>query len=159
MTSPLWQPSEARVRSARITEYCGWLAHEQGLAFPTYDALWRWSTHEPDAFWQSIWSYFDVAGTGSIEPALASRDMPGAIWFPNARLNYADQVFGHSTNARPAIVAGDETGRVEELSWTELQRRVAALADTLRNAGVTRGDRVAAYLPNRIEAVVALPSL
>ena len=155
MTSTLWQPTDARVRGARITEYCAWLARERGLDFPTYDALWEWSTHEIDAFWQSIWSYFDVAASGSVEPALASRDMPGATWFPNARLNYVDQVFRHSTNARPAIVAGDETGRIEELSWSELRRRVAALAGTLRNAGVSRGDRVAAYLPNTIDAVVA----
>ena len=108
-TSPLWQPADARMRSARITHYRRWLTREHGLEFATYDALWQWSTRDLDGFWRSIWSYFDVAGNGS-HPARGRRDMPGATWFPNARLNYVDQVFRHATVTRPAIIAGDETG-------------------------------------------------
>jgi len=152
---PLWMPDEARVRGARITDYRSWLAGERGLCFADYEALRQWSTTDPGAFWQSVWSYFDVPHSGALVPALARREMPGAAWFPNAQLNYAEQVFRHATAARPAIVMGDETGRIEEIAWAELERRVGALAGTLRNAGVTKGDRVAAYLPNRVDAVVA----
>ena len=155
MAASLWSPNDARIRNACITDYCAWLARERGLDFPTYDALWRWSTNDLDAFWRSIWSYFDVAGSGSTQPALARRGMPGAVWFPNAQLNYVAQVFRHASAARPAVIAGDETGRIERLEWPELQRRVGALAQTLRASGVTRGDRVAAYLPNTPDTVVA----
>jgi acetoacetyl-CoA synthetase len=152
---PLWTPDEARIRNARITDYRAWLARERALDFPDYDALWRWSTRDPGAFWSSIHSYFDVIGEGSLTPALARREMPGAVWFPNAKLNYVEQVLRHASDTRPAIVAGDETGAVSEIAWGELTRKVAALAHTLRRAGVTRGDRVAAYLPNTPDAVVA----
>ena len=152
---PLWSPSEARIRNARITDYRAWLSRERGLAFPDYAALWRWSTTDPDAFWRSIWSYFDVAGTGNTQPGLLRNAMPGAVWFPNAQLNYADQVFKHASAARPALIAGDETGRLEHVEWSELRRKVGALAQALRARGVTRGDRVAAYLPNTPDTVVA----
>ena len=132
---PLWMPDEARVRGARITDYRSWLAGERGLCFADYEALRQWSTTDPGAFWQSVWSYFDVPHSGALVPALARREMPGAAWFPNAQLNYAEQVFRHATAARPAIVMGDETGRIEEIAWAELERRVGALAGTLRNAG------------------------
>ena len=152
---PLWTPNEARIRNARITDYQAWLARERGLRFADYDALWQWSTNDPGAFWQSVWSYFDVPHSGSLDPALERREMPGAAWFPDARLNYVEQVFRHATATRPAVVVGDETGHIEEIAWAELRRRVGALARTLRGAGVAKGDRVAAYLPNRVDAVVA----
>jgi acetoacetyl-CoA synthetase len=152
---PLWTPDEARVRNARITDYQAWLGRERGLGFDDYDALWQWSTTDPGAFWASLLSYFEVPHTGSPERALERREMPGAVWFPDVRLNYVEQVFRHATAARPAIVIGDETGRIDEIEWAELERRVGALARTLRDAGVGKGDRVAAYLPNRVDAVVA----
>ena len=154
-TQPLWMPTDARIRNARITDFRAWLARERGLDFAAYDALWTWSTRDADGFWRAIWEYFDVPGEGSTTPALADARMPGAAWFPDARLNYVDQVLRHATPARPAVIAGDETGRIEKLEWAELARRVGALAATLRARGVARGDRVAAYLPNRTDAVVA----
>ena len=155
LTAPLWQPSEDRLRRARIADYQAWLARSFRLRLTDYDALWAWSVREPDAFWRSIWAYFDVRGHAGAGPALADRRMPGAVWFPQARLNYVDQVFRHATDVRPAVVAGDELGALRETSWAELQRQVGALARTLRDAGVVRGDRVVACLPNRVEAIVA----
>ena len=152
---PLWQPSAARIAAARITDYRAWLARERGLDFPDYEALWQWSAREGNAFWSSIWNYFDVVGHRGVRPALAERKMPGTTWFPDARLNYVEQVFRHATPARPAIVFGNESGELAELSWDELLRQVGALAATLRARGVQRGDRVAAVLPNTPDAVVA----
>src|SRR5690349_12067081 len=139
---PLWVPSEARVRSARITDYLQWLARTRVLAFGTYEDLWQWSSTELDAFWSSVATYFDVPMSGSRGPVLAGGTMPGARWFPEVRLNYAEQVFRHASDAGPAVLAGDEAGSLEELPWKELQRRVAALAGTLRASGIGRGDRV-----------------
>ena len=126
-----------------------------GRGITTYDALWRWSTTDLDGFWRSVGDYFEVRGVRGTLPALAAREMPGARWFPHGQLNYVEQIFRHATDARPAIIAGDETGHIEEIGWRNLQQRVSALAATLRSHGVVKGDRVAAYLPNRVEAVVA----
>lgn len=143
----------------QIRLYQDWLARERGLRFDSYDALWRWSTTELDAFWQSIWDYFDLQSPTPHTAVLERNVMPGARWFPGARVNYTRQVFRHVQPAHaagfPAIVAVNEKGRRTELSWPELQRQVASLALHLKAQGVQPGDRVAAYLPNIPETMVA----
>jgi acetoacetyl-CoA synthetase len=150
----LWTPSLAQVQASRLADYQRWLAQRSGLEFSSYEQLWQWSVDRLDTFWQSIWDFFEVQAEGSNEPVLGSRQMPGATWFPNARLNYAEHVFRNATDTRPAIVARSEAG-VREVSWRELREQVAALAATLRSLGIQAGDRVAAYLPNQPETVVA----
>lgn len=152
---PIWTPSADVVRNAKITAYTDWLRRSRGLAFADYQALWQWSVTDLEAFWRSIWDYFDVRSRTPFERVLASRAMPGAQWFPGARLNYVDQVFRHATEARPAIVFRNERGDALELGWHELQRQVACLAEALRAMGVRPGDRVVAYLPNIPQAVIA----
>lgn len=143
----------------QIRLYQNWLQARRGLVFDGYHALWRWSTTELDAFWQSIWDYFELHSPTPHRAVLAENVMPGAVWFPGAQVNYAQQVFRHVAPAHaaglPAIVARNERGRHTDLSWPELRARVASLALHLRAAGVRRGDRVAAYLPNVPEAMVA----
>ena len=143
--------------------YQNWLAAERGLTFDNYDALWRWSTTDLDGFWQSIWDFFALQSPTAHSAVLASRSMPGAQWFPGARVNYAQQVFRHVGAAHaaglPAILSHNEKsladGAHRELSWPELQRQVASLALHLQAHGVMPGDRVAAYLPNTPETAVA----
>jgi acetoacetyl-CoA synthetase len=139
--------------------YREWLARGQGLAFPDYAAMWAWSVTDLSAFWGSIWAYADLQSPTPFT-SVVSGAMPGAVWFPGAQVNYARQVFRHAEAAeaagQPAIIAEDEAGRVVELGWRELQRRSASLALELRRAGIGRGDRVAAYLPNAPEAVISL---
>ncbi|MBK7548406.1 MAG: acetoacetate--CoA ligase, partial [Rhodoferax sp.] len=124
-----------------------------------YDALWRWSVTDLEAFWQSIWDYFEVYSPTPYSAALAENRMPGAVWFPGAQVNYAQQVLRHVQAAHAAglsaIISENELGEVRELSWPELRRQVASVALTLRDMGVQRGDRVAAYLPNIPETIVA----
>lgn len=143
----------------QIRLYQDWLREKHGLQFDSYDALWRWSTTDLDAFWQSIWDYFDVQSPTPHTAVLARNVMPGAQWFPGAQLNYARQVLRHVDAAHaagmPAVISGNEQGRHRELSWPGLRREVAALALHLKAQGVGRGDRVAAYLPNIPEAMVA----
>jgi acetoacetyl-CoA synthetase len=148
----------------QIRLYQDWLARERGRVFDSYDALWRWSVSELDAFWQSMWDYLGVQSPTPHDAVLAVNRMPGARWFPGAQLNYAQQVFRHVGPAHaaglPAIVAGNEKGLAagtwRELSWPVLRRQVSALALHLQARGVQPGDRVAAYLPNVPEAIVAL---
>ncbi len=150
----------------RILDYTRWLERHRGLRFdPTthagYDALWRWSTRDLEAFWGSVWDYFDLQSPTPRRAVLAEARMPGARWFEGAQLNYAQQVFrhAHATHAagHPAIVFRNERmGRaLATTSWPELRARVASLAAALRGLGVAPGDRVCAYLPNTPDTVVA----
>ena len=143
----------------QIRLYQDWLREQRGLRFDHYDALWRWSTTDLQAFWQSIWDYFGLHSPTPYRAVLEGGPMPHVRWFPGAQANYARQVFRHAAPAHaaghPAIVGEDERGRVRVLSWPELRRQVASLALALKAMGVQRGDRVAAYLPNVPETVVA----
>jgi acetoacetyl-CoA synthetase len=151
----IWEPDEAFKRDANLTRYMDWLASSRGLTFADYDALWRWSVTELDAFWQSIADFFDVRFSTPPTRVLASREMPGAVWFPGATLNYASQVFRHKTDARPAILYASETKPLAAISWRELERQVASLAHSMTELGVRKGDCVGAYLPNTPESVIA----
>jgi len=143
----------------QIRLYQQWLAKHRGLHFDDYDALWRWSITDLDAFWQSIWDYFDMRSPTPHTAVLERNVMPGARWFPGAQVNYAQQVFRHVQPAHaagfPAVLSRNEKGQAVELSWPELRRQVAALALHLQAQGVQPGDRVAAYLPNIPETMVA----
>ncbi|HEY0390945.1 MAG TPA: acetoacetate--CoA ligase [Solirubrobacterales bacterium] len=152
----LWDPPAELVERARLTEYMRWLEVERGLAFESYDELWRWSVGDLEGFWSSIWDFFGVEADGDYEQALGSRAMPGAEWFAGASLNYAEHVFaGKDDDGVAAVLHASELRDLGELSWGELRAQVAATAAGLRALGVERGDRVVAYLPNIPEAIVA----
>jgi acetoacetyl-CoA synthetase len=143
----------------QIRLYQDWLARHKGLRFDNYEALWQWSVTELDAFWQSMWEYLDVQSPTPHSAVLARNTMPGAQWFPGAQVNYAQQVLRHVARAHaagmPAIIGTNERGQRQELSWPELRRQAAALALHLQAQGVVPGDRVAAYLPNIPQTMVA----
>ncbi|WP_426438786.1 acetoacetate--CoA ligase [Bradyrhizobium genosp. P] len=139
--------------------YRQWLKETRGLGFANFEAMRRWSVTDIDGFWQSIWDYFDIQSPTPHPAVLASRKMPGAVWFPGAQVNYARQVLRHAEPANaaglPALVSSGEDGKLSETSWPELKRKVAALALHLKAEGVGSGDRVAAYLPNIPETIIA----
>jgi acetoacetyl-CoA synthetase len=151
----LWAPSAELVERSRLTEFMRWLQRERGLSFAGYGELWQWSVDDLDGFWSAIWEFFEVQADGEPAPVLASREMPGARWFPDASLNYAEHVFAGKEDEQVAILHASELRELAEMSWGELRRQVAATAEGLRRLGVERGDRVVAYLPNVPEAVVA----
>jgi acetoacetyl-CoA synthetase len=151
----LWSPSPELVERSRLREFMRWLQRERGLRFDGYHELWRWSVDDLDGFWSAIWEFFAVAADGEPQPVLASRRMPGAEWFPNASLNYAEHVFRGKADEEVAILHASELRELGELRWGELRRQVAAVAAGLRELGVGRGDRVVAYMPNVPEAIVA----
>ncbi|MEO5734492.1 MAG: acetoacetate--CoA ligase [Rubrivivax sp.] len=144
----------------QLARYQQWLADTHHLHFDSYDALWQWSITDLNAFWQSIWDWFDIQSPTPHRCVLESAVMPGAIWFPGAQLNYTQQVLRHADAAHaaghPAIVFQNERmAAPESLSWPELRRQVAAFARRLQAAGVHPGDRVCAILPNAPQTVVA----
>jgi acetoacetyl-CoA synthetase len=153
----LWSPpADVRART-RIGAYLRWLADE-GRSFAGYDELWRWSVDDLDGFWRSIWDHFGLESATPVRRALADRSMPGARWFPGVELNYAAHALrtaGGDGGGGTALVGLSQTrGRVE-LTGDELRDRVGRCRAGLARLGVGRGDRVAAYLPNIPETVVA----
>ena len=143
----------------QIRLYQDWLRDSRGLSFDSYDALWRWSVTDLAGFWQSVWDYFQLQSPVPHKAVLAEPRMPGARWFEGAQFNYARQVFRHVEKAHgagfAAVISRNEKGEHRELSWPELRRQVVALALHLQQQGVQPGDRVAAYLPNIPEAIIA----
>lgn len=143
----------------QIRHYQDWLKDNLGLEFEDYEALWRWSVTDLDAFWQSIWDFRDIQSATPYSCVLCKDQMPGGEWFRGASVNLASQVFRHVGAAEaagePAIICENELSEVQTLSWTEMKRKAASLALTLKSLGVVRGDRVAAYLPNTPETVIA----
>ncbi len=142
-----------------IQLYTDWLRDQRGLRFDSYDALWQWSVSDLDAYWQSIWDYFELRSPTPHTAVLQANVMPGAKWFPGAQVNLAQQVMRHVQPAGAAglmaLISRNERGNHRELSWPELQRQVASLALHLKAQGLKPGDRVAAYLPNIPETIVA----
>jgi acetoacetyl-CoA synthetase len=150
-----WEPSQQQIEAAELVRYARWLESQGGLRFADYHDLWEWSVRDLDAFWASIWDYFDVQSARPYTEVLGRHEMPGAQWFPGAELSYAEHVFRGRPDDRVAIVYASELRAEQEMTWGELRHLTAALAAGLHALGVERGDRVAAYLPNVPEAVAA----
>ena len=151
----MWHPPRDVRETTRIGAYLRHLQREHGLEFDDYDALWRWSVEELEAFWASLWSFFDVVAHEPYEQVLTSREMPGAEWFPGARLNYAEHALRGVREDEPAILSYSQTREPVVLTGGELRDQVARARAGLRRLGVQPGDRVAAYMPNIAETVVA----
>jgi acetoacetyl-CoA synthetase len=152
---PLWVPDAETVANANLTRFMAWL-EGRGLKFANYTFLWSWSTQKPDEFWKMLLDYFDIQFDGSPEPVRSGSRMPHVTWFDNLKLSYAEHAFRMSSDSFPAIVYGAEDQHARVISWAELRRDVAALANYLRHEGVSPGDRVAAYLPCIPEATIGL---
>ena len=152
----LWEPSPQQVEAAGLTAFTRWLAAERGLHFDGYRDLWRWSTEDLDGFWQAIWDYFDVESSAPHTRVLASAAMPGAQWFPGARLNYAQHMLRRERPGTDALLYGSETAPLTGMPWETLAGQVRILATELRSMGIRPGDRVASYLPNIPQALIAM---
>ena len=151
----VWTPSEERIASATITRYREWVNETRGLRLEDYGGLWHWSVDELEEFWASIWEFFEVEASEPYDRVLARREMPGAEWFPGARLSYAEHIFRGRGDGEVAIRHASELRPLGEWTWGELRSRAGAVAGALREAGVVAGDRVAAYLPNIPETIAA----
>jgi acetoacetyl-CoA synthetase len=155
-TPPIvWTPSPERVEAATLTRYREWLNETRSLHLEGYADLWQWSVDELEGFWASIWEFFDVTASEPYERVLTTHEMPGAEWFPGAKLSYAEHVFRGRNDDEVAIRHASELRPLGEWTWGELRAQAGAVAAALREAGVVAGDRVAAYLPNIPETVAA----
>src|SRR5918996_1019287 len=118
----LWEPSAAAVEASQMTTYMRWLADERDLPFEgDYHRLWQWSVDDIDAFWRSIWDYFEVESDSEPTAVLAQRSMPGAEWFPGAALNYAEHLFRGRDDRDLAIQHASELRDLSGVTWGELR--------------------------------------
>ena len=156
MAKLLWTPSPERIAQANMTRFIRFVNERHGLDIRTYDELYDWSVREIPAFWESVWQFAGIRHSTPYEAVLENPVMPGAKWFRGARLNFAENLLRHR-DERTALVFVREGGEVTgKLTYAELHDRVARMARFLKNAGVREGDRVAGFMPNRIETVVAM---
>ena len=156
MAEMLWQPSPERIADANLTRFAALVCERHGVSAGDYTALHRWSIGDRAAFWTAIWEYGAVIGDRGDGPALVDGDrMPGAKWFPAARLNFAENLLRRRDDAPGIVFRGEDRVRLS-LSFRQLHDAVSMVAQALRAAGVAKGDRVAGYLPNMPEAVIAM---
>jgi acetoacetyl-CoA synthetase len=154
VNTPIWQPSAERTAASNLRRFIA--ANRGRLRGEDYDALYDWSIEQPAEFWEAVWQFCEIRAALPYETVLRdAAQMPGAKWFEGARLNFAENLLAHDADGA-AIVFGNERGDRSELSWRDLRAQVASVAARLRALGVGKGDRVAAFIANRPEAVVAM---
>jgi acetoacetyl-CoA synthetase len=149
----LWSPPADARTSTQVGRYLAWLEAREGLRFETYEDLWRWSVDDLATFWGSVWAYFGVESEMPYTSVLEHPDMPGTRWFPGASLNYARHALAREGDGL-AVIARSQGRAATDLTWDALREQVARCRAGLRSLGVTSGDRVVAYLPNGVEALV-----
>lgn len=151
----LWQPTAEQIQSARMTDFLQQVNQQFEQSLANYHDLHTWSVQHSDQFWRYIWDYFDVIGNPGSTIVEHPERIPGAQWFPQARLNFAENLLRHRDD-KVALIFRGEDGTRQQLTYAELYQSVAALAAAMRAQGVTQGDRVAAMMPNSIETIVAM---
>ena len=153
---PLWQPSEERIADSNMMRFVRFVNERFNISLLSYPELHDFSVQRTEDFWRSVWEFCGIRASGELDPVVddASR-MPGARWFNGVKLNFAQNLLRFNDD-RVAIVARDETSARKVWTYAQLNNDVAALAQYLRSCGVVPGDRVAAFMPNIGETVIAM---
>ena len=155
MNHPLWTPAPQRIADSNLSAFTTFAAEHYGVKAQNYAELHAWSCNDREQFWKAIWQFCDVIGSAG-NTVLIDRDrMPGARWFPDARLNFAENLLRRRDNSTAIVFWGEEQLK-SQVTWRELNDEVSRLAQALRAQGVKAGDRVAAYLPNLPGAVIGM---
>ncbi len=150
----LWTPSAQFIENSHLKAYCNWLQETKELSFNSYHDLWEWSTQETETFWESIWNYFKITSHSPYNNVLSSHQMPNYKWFEGATVSYAEHIFRQSKPKETAIYFSNESGKQIEITWKELEEKVASMISYFKSLGVTKGDCIVAFLPNVPEATI-----
>ncbi len=156
MSDLLWSPTPEQAGQTRLAQFIRHLDSELGLSFDDYDALWQWSVDEPAQFWTQLWHFCGVKGELKGPGLRNADDLINAEFFPEATLNFAENMLRGPRNDGPALVFYRECGSRTEMSWDELEASVSRLQQALKAMGVGPGDRVAGFVPNMPATVVAM---
>ena len=154
MTGPLWQPSKSAIAQSQMAQFAEQAGVVAAASDVEYSQLWQWSVDNRQQFWKEIWQQFEIIGEMG-DVVLGQDEMPGAQWFPKAKLNFAENLL-HRRDHADAIVFVAEDGSRRAITFAQLAEQVRCLRTSLMHAGVGEGDRVAAYLPNVPEAIIAM---
>ena len=149
----MWAPSQAAIESAQVTQFARYCVHRHGLKLNTYPEFYRWTCDRSEDFWSALWDWGGVRGRKGDRILVDGRRMPGAKWFPQARLNFAENLLRRREDS-DALVFWDEKGFRRRMSYAELHAQVSRSAQAMRAAGLQPGDRVAAFIPNMPETCV-----
>lgn len=152
---PMWRPSAEAIANARMTDFLQQMNQRHELSLANYHDLYRWSVEQHEQFWSEVWDYFDVVGDKGASVVTDKEKMPGAKWFPQASLNFAENLLRYQDD-RLALIFRGEDGQRQQLTYAELYQQVAALAASFKKLGVSKGDRVAGMMPNCIETIIAM---
>ena len=158
MTVPsiLWQPTQSEIEKTKLTDFANWVKTHHGFDWgKRYENLWSWSVECPELFWESIWHWHGIIGNKGNRILINKNNLPGAQFFPDATLNFAENLLQNADD-QLALSSHHENGKVETLTRRELKENVAALAGWMQSQGLSKGDRVAAYIPNIQQAVVTM---
>lgn len=150
----LWSPDNAFKESSNLFAFQEWLKHNKSLTFDDYNELWEWSVDNTAAFWECIWQYFGVISHANYSIVLSDDEMPNSQWFSGAMINYSEHIFKHKSDKNNALIFQNES-LCKSVSWNELESKVIAFQKYLVANGIGKGDRVAAYLPNIPESIIA----
>jgi len=156
MSTLLWQPSAEQIKQANLTRFMQMVSQQHDLQLPTYEALYDWSVAEPADFWRALWAFSEVIAERQGDNVLQYGDqMPGARWFPGARLNFAQNLLRRRDDDLAIVFQGEDQVR-RTLTYKELYDQASRLAQALQDMGVETGDRVAGFMPNMPETVIAM---
>ena len=156
MNRLIWQPSGKRIRNTRMYHFMNYVNSRHGKSFAEYDHLYQWSIEQGRAFWATLWDYAEVIHSRSYDQVVDEiNKMPGAQWFEGARLNFAENLLRYRDD-RIALSFRGESRPTLNITYNQLYLQVARLAKSLRNIGIQSGDRIAGFMPNMIETVVAM---
>ncbi|HET7649551.1 MAG TPA: acetoacetate--CoA ligase [Gammaproteobacteria bacterium] len=157
MTEALWTPSEAVIRDANMTRFLDYIRRECDPNVQSYRALYQWSVDYPEKFWPQVWAFCGIESSRTWDEVLVNADrMPGAKWFTGAKLNFAQNLLRYRDDRTALVFRCEQDGKRIALTYRELYTQVARLADALKRAGVQTGDRVAGFMPNRPESIIAM---
>ena len=156
METPIWKPTEKKIADSNITAFYKWLEDNHNLSFDSYDKLYNWSVEETELFWSLIWDYFQIISSEKGQKTVSDfESMPGAKWFPEAKLNFAENLLKYRDD-RIAISFHGESNDKLKLTYKELYQHTASLSDYLKSIGIEAGDRIAAFMPNRPETIAGM---
>ena len=156
LSAPLWQPTEERINQSNMGRFQRAVAQQTGLPISDYESLYQWSVDHPEAFWASLWQHTELRASKPFDRVLNNAaQFPGASWFEGARLNFAENLL-RVRNNKVALISRLENGQRSSITYLELYQQVAQCAAAMRAMGVVCGDRVAGFMPNISQTVVAM---
>ena len=155
LKKPLWNPSKERIKNSNMSAFIRYVSRQTGAKIKSYDELYNWSVNETEEFWKSIWDVSGIIHSGRFKKVLSSNIMPGAKWFERAKLNFAENLLRYRDN-KTAIISSREDEPNVKLTYKQLYERVASCAEGLNRLGVKKGDRVAGFVPNYPESIIAM---